>query len=133
MVTTIATFSCLSELHDAVRLRRRDSGVSAKTWGVIPNWAKKEPCSARSTVASYFRIDPKAREKRASNAYQAWIDTYAGEEFHIAMRAIIETTNEAADTASATMRDRMHAAYTRATQLEWSFWDSAYRLETWPI
>src|SRR4051794_16502539 len=68
-----------------------------------------------------------------SNPYQAWIDTYAGEEFHIAVRAIIETTNEAADTASATMRDRMHAAYTRATQLEWSFWDSAYRLETWPI
>ena len=67
-----------------------------------------------------------------SNPYQAWIDTYAGEEFHIAVRAIIETTNEAADTASATMR-RMHAAYTRATQLEWSFWDSAYRLETWPI
>ena len=32
-----------------------------------------------------------------SNPYQAWIHTYAGEEFHIAVRAIIETTNEAAD------------------------------------
>ena len=68
-----------------------------------------------------------------SNPYQAWIDTYAGEEFHIAVRAVIEATDEAAATASATMRDRMHAAYRRATQLEWSFWDSAYRLETWPI
>src|SRR5918997_2748433 len=65
------------------------------------------------------------------NPYQAWIDTYAGEEFHAAVRAIIETTGEAADRASANMRDRMHAAYTRATQLEWAFWDSAYRLETW--
>jgi len=27
----------------------------------------------------------------------------------------------------------MHAAFTRATQLEWIFWDSAYRLETWPV
>src|SRR3954454_24383557 len=68
-----------------------------------------------------------------SNPYQAWIDTYAGEEFHIAVRAIIEATDEAAATASANMRDRMHAAYTRATQLEWLFWDSAYRLETWPL
>jgi thiaminase (transcriptional activator TenA) len=68
-----------------------------------------------------------------SNPYQAWIDTYAGEEFHIAVRAVIEATDEAANTASANMRDRMHAAYTRATQLEWLFWDSAYRLETWPI
>src|SRR3954451_8297127 len=31
--------------------------------------------------------------------YRAWIDNYAGEEFHVAVRAIIETTNEAADTA----------------------------------
>ena len=26
----------------------------------------------------------------------------------------------------------MHEAFTRATQLEWAFWDAAYRLETWP-
>ena len=68
-----------------------------------------------------------------SNPYQAWIDTYAGEEFHIAVRAVIEATDEAADPASANIRGRMHAAYTRATQLEWLFWDSGYRLETWPI
>ena len=68
-----------------------------------------------------------------SNPYQAWIDTYAGEEFHIAVRSMIETTDEAATTASPSVRASMHAAYTRATQLEWLFWDSAYRLETWPI
>src|SRR3954464_371408 len=70
---------------------------------------------------------------RPSNPYQAWIDTYAGEGFHIAVRAIIETTDEAANAASRNLRDRMHAAYTRATQLEWVFWDAAYRLEIWPI
>src|ERR671915_891321 len=59
-----------------------------------------------------------------SNPYQAWVDTYAGEEFHIAVRAVIETTDEAATTASENMRARMHAAYARATQLEWAFWDS---------
>ena len=65
------------------------------------------------------------------NAYQAGIDTYAGEEFHHAVRAVIQATDEVAETASATLRERMQAAFTRATQLEWAFWDSAYRLETW--
>ena len=65
------------------------------------------------------------------NPYQAWIDTYAGEEFHHAVEAVIEATDEVSDAASPALRDRMHAAFTRATQLEWAFWDAAYRLETW--
>jgi thiaminase/transcriptional activator TenA len=67
------------------------------------------------------------------NPYRAWIDTYAGEDFHAAVRAMIAATDEAADGASPSLRERMQAAYTRATQLEWIFWDSAYRLETWPV
>jgi len=70
---------------------------------------------------------------RAANPYQAWIDTYAGEEFHAAVRAVIAATDEAAAEVSPSLRARMHAAFTRATQLEWMFWDSAFRLETWPL
>ena len=70
---------------------------------------------------------------RPANPYQAWIDTYAGEEFHAAVRAVIAATDEAADAASPQLRERMHAAFMRATQLEWVFWDSAYRLERWPV
>jgi thiaminase (transcriptional activator TenA) len=66
------------------------------------------------------------------NPYQAWIDTYAGEEFHRAVQAVIEATDEVAQAASPALRERMHWAFTRATQLEWAFWDSAYRLERWP-
>ncbi len=69
----------------------------------------------------------------ADNPYRAWIDTYAGEEFHAAVRAMMEAADEAAAQASPGLRDRMHAAYRRAAQLEWMFWDSAYRLERWPI
>src|SRR5262245_41555245 len=68
-----------------------------------------------------------------ANPYQAWIDTYAGEEFHAAVRAVIGATDEAASSASSALRERMHAAFTRATQLEWLFWNSAYRLEIWPV
>jgi thiaminase/transcriptional activator TenA len=69
----------------------------------------------------------------AGNPYRAWIDTYAGEEFHDAVRAMIAATDTAAEGASAEGLRRMHAAFTRATQLEWAFWDSAYRLEAWAV
>jgi thiaminase/transcriptional activator TenA len=68
-----------------------------------------------------------------ANPYRAWIDTYAGEDFHAAVRAVIAATDEAAEAASSSLRERMHAAFARATQLEWVFWDSAFRLETWPV
>ena len=68
-----------------------------------------------------------------ANPYQAWIDTYAGEEFHAAVRAVIAATDAVAEEGSPRLRERMHAAFARATQLEWLFWDSAYRLETWPV
>jgi thiaminase/transcriptional activator TenA len=68
-----------------------------------------------------------------ANPYQAWIDTYAGEEFHDAVRRTIAAADEVAAEASPALQERMHRAFTRATQLEWIFWDSAYRLEQWPV
>ncbi len=69
----------------------------------------------------------------APNPYQAWIDTYAGEDFHEAVRGVIGATDRAAEAASADAVARMHVAYTAATRLEYLFWDSAWRLETWPV
>jgi thiaminase (transcriptional activator TenA) len=73
--------------------------------------------------------------KRAArnNPYQSWIDTYGGEEFNAAVRAVIATIDRVAANASAETRQQMHAAYTYAAKLEWMFWDSAYRLESWPV
>ena len=45
---------------------------------------------------------------------------------------MIATTDKAADRASTDMVAAMHEAYQLAAELEWMFWDSAYRLETWP-
>jgi thiaminase/transcriptional activator TenA len=82
----------------------------------------------------YAEVGHDIHSRAASdNPYRVWIDTYAGEEFHAAVRDVIAATDEAADGASPNLRERMHAAFTRATQLEWVFWDSAYRLETWPV
>jgi thiaminase/transcriptional activator TenA len=76
--------------------------------------------------------DIHARAAR-NNPYQAWIDTYAGEEFHAAVRATIDATDEVARGAAPGLRERMHDAFARATQLEWIFWDSAYRQAAWPL
>ena len=67
------------------------------------------------------------------NPFRAWIDTYAGEEFDTAVNAMIATTDAIGGEQGETGRGRMHAAFTRATQLEWMFWNSAYRQEAWPI
>ena len=67
------------------------------------------------------------------NPYQAWIDTYAGEEFQEAARKAIAATDRAADNASPALVARMHEAFTTATKLEWMFWDSAYRQAAWPV
>jgi len=69
----------------------------------------------------------------AGNPYQSWIDTYAGEAFHAAVRAVCSTVDRVAAQESSATHAAMHAAYTQAARLEWIFWDSAYRLQTWPV
>lgn len=68
-----------------------------------------------------------------ANPYRAWIDTYAGDDFAAAVDAMIATTDALAAAASPAELQAMHAAFTRAMQLEWMFWDSAYRRLSWPV
>ncbi|MFI5615431.1 thiaminase II [Amycolatopsis sp. NPDC051903] len=68
----------------------------------------------------------------AANPYRAWIDTYAAEEFEATVREARDTLDRAADAANEATREKMLAAFTRACEYEWLFWDSAYRLEGWP-
>jgi thiaminase/transcriptional activator TenA len=69
----------------------------------------------------------------ADNPYRDWIDTYADEAFALGVRKVITIADQIADAASPTVRDQMSGAFLRASRLEWMFWDSAYRLERWPI
>lgn len=75
-------------------------------------------------------IHAKARQP---NPYAAWIDTYAGEEFHNAVRGVLATIDRVAAGADAGTLRAMHEAYTHSARLEWMFWDSAYRLGHWPV
>ena len=66
-----------------------------------------------------------------NNPYQKWIDTYAGEEFSLAVDKAIEITDETARTTSENARGLMKESFVKSCRLEWMFWDSAYRLEAW--
>ncbi|TCB35212.1 thiaminase II [Acinetobacter sp. ANC 4910] len=66
-----------------------------------------------------------------NNPYQAWIDTYAGEEFHTAVHNVIATVNKVAARCDADTLEKMHAAYRMGATLEWLFWDSAYHQKQW--
>jgi thiaminase/transcriptional activator TenA len=67
------------------------------------------------------------------NPYQPWIDTYADAAFAEGVRKVIAITDRLGADATAGRAEEMLAAFVRASQLEWMFWESAYRLEAWPI
>lgn len=46
---------------------------------------------------------------------------------------MIALTDIAARAASPAERAEMSDVFVRASQYEWMFWDSAWRLETWPV
>jgi thiaminase/transcriptional activator TenA len=72
------------------------------------------------------------RTAQPDNPYQQWIDTYAGEEFAQVVQQALDITDSIAQHTTETMRGKMTAAFVTSSRLEWLFWDSAYRLESWP-
>lgn len=100
-------------------------------------WAEPYPVALAALLPCFWIYAEVGKDihARASsdNPYQAWIDTYAGEDFHEAVRAVIATTDEVASRQAEATVERMHLAFKRATQLEWMFWDSAHREADWPV
>lgn len=70
---------------------------------------------------------------KTDNPYQAWIDTYAGEEFSDLVDKALTITDELADSASETVKEQMTEAFIYSTKLEWLFWHSAYHQQGWPV
>jgi thiaminase/transcriptional activator TenA len=67
-----------------------------------------------------------------SHPYGAWIATYSDEAFGASVASIRQITDRAAATTTVGIRQQMLEAFSRASEYEWLFWDSAWRLETWP-
>jgi thiaminase/transcriptional activator TenA len=74
-----------------------------------------------------------AKQNKNDNPYQAWIDTYGGDEFAAAVQKAIDICDEVAVSRTEAQRQAMIKAYVLCTKMEWMFWDSAWKLEAWPI
>lgn len=70
---------------------------------------------------------------RGDNPYQAWIDTYTDADFGEAVEAVIAITDRVAAATTQEGDAAMLRAFKQSTRYEWMFWDSAYRLEAWPV
>jgi len=71
-------------------------------------------------------------QNKSNNPYQTWIDTYAGEEFGMLVRKAMTICDEVASQCTEVQQASMTEAFLTASRLEWIFWDSAWRLESWP-
>ncbi|MEO6522898.1 MAG: thiaminase II [Mucilaginibacter sp.] len=73
------------------------------------------------------------QQHKQNNPYATWIDTYAGEEFGLLVEKAINICDEAANSCTAIQQEKMTEAFLYSCQLEWLFWDGAWRLEHWPF
>lgn len=93
---------------------------------------------AVSSLLPCFLIYQEVGKKLASqslpnNPYHDWIALYSSEAFELSIRTATNITNELAYQASKSTQENMISAFVRSTQLEWMFWESAYRQENWLI
>lgn len=116
-----ASPSCL--LYTSYVQRQLSGPVEVAMAAVLPCfWVYKE-------VGDHLLSLPSA----PGNPYQAWIDTYGGEEYAAAVKRCLDICDKAAVRAGASARTAMTEVYVMGTKMEWMFWDSAYRLESWPV
>lgn len=74
-----------------------------------------------------------AKESKPDNPFAAWVETYSDDAFGDQVKTAIVLADAAAAAAGAAEVERMRAVFVLSTQYEWMFWDSAYRLEAWPV
>lgn len=66
------------------------------------------------------------------NPYADWIRAYSDPAFDASTRRAIDLCDRLAEAADPSTRARMTEIYLQCARQEWLFWDSAYRLESWP-
>ncbi|MEM4297405.1 MAG: thiaminase II [Nitrososphaerota archaeon] len=77
----------------------------------------------------------KELEKQGSRKrlYQRWIDTYSSDEYAGICKAVLDITDEYSRELTEAQRLRMKNHFMTTSKYEYMFWDSAYRLERWPL
>jgi len=91
------------------------------------------PCFTIYKEVGDYILENQSSDHSEANPYQSWIETYASEEFALAVEQAVAITNKYAQNTSAETLERMEEAFVKTSKLEWMFWNSAYRQEKWPV
>jgi thiaminase (transcriptional activator TenA) len=67
-----------------------------------------------------------------NHPYRAWIATYADDAFAVSVATARRIADQGALRAPGGVANQMLDAFSRASEYEWMFWESAWQLETWP-
>ncbi|MDR1315147.1 MAG: thiaminase II [Deltaproteobacteria bacterium] len=67
------------------------------------------------------------------NPYRDWISTYGGEEFGRSVEKAVRICDRLAAGETPKGREGMLDAFMTASRMEWMFWDSAWKMEPWPV
>lgn len=67
------------------------------------------------------------------NPYKLWIDTYAGDEFDLAVQAMLDITDRLAEKASDDERHLMREVFAQSSRMEWYFWNDSYTQIPWLV
>lgn len=100
-------------------------------------WSESYPVVLASLLPYFWICSEVSKEMlnttTAGNPYQAWIDTYSGDEFAQSVDKVIQTIDRVAENCDAQTIRKMHAAYSMGARLEWQFWDSSYKQQAWKV
>lgn len=72
-----------------------------------------------------------ANQKKGQNPYQDWIDTYSGDEFAKSVDNVLAIADDLASKCDEKVVNQMTEAFILASNMEYMFWDSAYKQEKW--
>ena len=77
----------------------------------------------------------KELEKRGSTRelYQRWINTYSSKEYADVCKAVLDIADTLAEDLTLEQKDNIKRHFIATSRYEYMFWDSAYRLEKWPV
>lgn len=82
----------------------------------------------------YLQVGKKLEEKGSSNPlFQRWIETYASEEFESIVKMVLGAMDELAKGLRNEERNSILKHFRITSIYEYLFWDSAYKMESWPF
>lgn len=91
------------------------------------------PCYCVYREVACWMAERQTDDANSNNPYQEWIQMYADGQFSKAVDEMSKLADELARETDAKTQRQMAKAFERAFQLEWMFWDAAYRMEQWEI